>query len=146
MIQIGNILTYIFRDLGIEDAVKLKFLRKNWEKIFESPVSNHTFPKDLKEDTLLITVDSNIWLNELILMKTEVLKRLNKFGIKDVEFKFGKIPQKYEKKSKEKNISINSSEQEWIKNIVSNFKDIEVKDSIECALKKSILFNKKQGV
>lgn len=144
MQKIGSILPYIFKELEIEEAVKLKYLRKNWTNIFDYPISNHTFPRDLKDGILTVAVNCHTWLNELILRKNEFLDRFRQFGIKSVEFRYGRVPKKTKINNKEKTVSLSSSEEEWIRGIVSNFKDSEIRDSIERALKNFVLFNKKQ--
>lgn len=145
MQKIGNILPSIFTDFGIEDAVKLKFLRKRWDTIFTQPVSDNTFPKELKNNTLYVIVNSHAWLNELKLLKDEFAKKLHPYGVLDVEFRFGRVYRNQKKKTEEKAFVLSSEDEKWMKEIVSNIKNEEIKATTESLVKKYLMYiSKKQ--
>ncbi|GAB5047339.1 DciA family protein [Thermodesulfovibrio sp. TK110] len=141
MQRIGQVLPALFNNFGIEEAVTLKFLRKKWDNIFGSPVKEHTYPKELRNGVLYVTVNSHVWLAQLLLLKDEFLKKLNAYGIKDVELCFGRIYRKQKEKSNEKNIiSLSLKQQEWIKDITKKIKDEEIRTTVENLLKNYLLF------
>lgn len=146
MYSIGQILPSLFNDFGIEDAVKLKFLRKKWSEIFTAPLSEHSFPKEIKNSVLYVTVNCHTWLNELKMLKEEFLEKLKPFGITDVEFKFGRIPSRKHASSTKKLCKTLSSEQkDWVNSIVKNVKDEEIKSLAESIITKYLLnINAKQ--
>ncbi|MCX8034132.1 MAG: DUF721 domain-containing protein [Thermodesulfovibrio sp.] len=139
MQKIGLVLPSLFNNLGIEDAVKLKFLRKKWNEIFSAPLRDYTYPKEIKEGFLYVTVASHAWLNELKLLKEEFLNRLIPYGIKDVEFKFGKIyntRKKIETEVKTKNIS--EQQEQWINDILEKINDEEIRLVFKNLLRKHL--------
>lgn len=139
MQRIGFVLPSLFNNLGIEDAVKLKFLRKKWDEIFSAPLGDYTYPKEIKEDFLYVTVNSHAWLNELKLLKEDFLKRLIPYGIRDVEFKFGRIynpKQRSETNVKVKNMS--DQQEQWINNIVEKVNDEEFRVILKNLLSKHL--------
>lgn len=141
MQRVGKILLSLFNNYGMEDAIKLKFLRKIWNNLFTSPVIEHSFPKELKNDVLFVTVNSHIWLTQLKLLKNEFLKKLYPYGIKDIEFRFGRIYRNQkEKTEKNHTITLSSEQEEWIKDIIKNIKDSEMRTITESLLKKYLLF------
>jgi len=141
MQKIGQILPSLISNFGIEEAVTLKFLRKKWNDLFGSPVTEHAFPKELKDGILFVTVNSHVWLTQLKLLKEEFLKKLHTYGIKDVEFRFGRIYRKNEEKRDEKNTAnLSPEQQEWMKDIMKNIKDDEIKITAESLIKKYLLF------
>lgn len=141
MQRIGQVLPSLFNNFGIEEAVVLKFLRKKWNDIFGCPVKEHTFPKDLKNGLLYVTVNSHAWLAQLMLLKDEFIKKLHVYGIKEVEFCFGRIYRNQKEKREEKEIpALSSQQQEWIKDITKNIRDEEIRTTAESLLKKYLLF------
>lgn len=141
MQKIGSLLPDLFNEIGIEDAVKLKFLRKKWFDIFSGPISVHTYARELKAGKLIIIVDSHAWLNELKLMTEPFLAKLSPFGVENIEFKFGKI-RRNEIISGNKffESKISSSQQQWINEIMERVKDEEVRLSLENAIKKQFFY------
>lgn len=137
MQKIGYFIPHIINNLGIENAVKLRLLRDKWDKIFEGSVKEHTFPKEIKDDTVVVIVNSSAWLNELSLLKEEFLKRLIPFGIKDVHFKFGKI---YRSNNTYKNINrkekISSEQEKWLNETLNKVTDQDIKEVMESIFKK----------
>lgn len=139
MQKIGFVLPYLFNNLGIEDAVKLKFLREKWEEIFSAPLREHTYPKDIKEGFLYVTVNSHAWLNELKLLKEDFLKKLIPYGIKDVEFRFGKIYNPKQRNETDVEITkISRQQEEWINDIVEKVNDEEIKLILKNLLRKHL--------
>ncbi|MEJ5227328.1 DUF721 domain-containing protein [Thermodesulfovibrio sp.] len=139
MEKLSCVIPHVIGSLGIENAIKLKFLRKKWHEIFGSPLSERTFPRDLKEGTLSVTVNSNAWLNELEFLKEDFLKSLQPYGIKNVTFKFGKIynHNRTDKKRRvECSCSISAEQLRWIKETLSRVGDEEIKNTMESLLTK----------
>ena len=137
MQKIGYVLPSLFKNFGIEDAFKLKLLRKEWNEIFSSPLREHTYPKDIKEGFLYVTVNSHAWLNELRLLKEEFLKKVIPYGIKDVEFKFGRIynPKK-SNKADVKTTKISKEQEQWINDILEKVNDEEIKEILKNLLRR----------
>lgn len=141
MEKIGKILPYLLNDFGIDSAVTLKFIRKKWGEIFDFSITEHTFPKNLKDGILQVTVNSHTWLVQLSLLKDEFIKKLSPYGIKDVEFCFGRIYRTQRvKNEKDEPMSLTLHQQEWLKNITENIKDSEIKTTAESILKKYLIY------
>lgn len=139
MRHIGVVLPFLFNNLGIEDAVNLKLLRKKWSEIFSSPLRDYTYPKELKGDCLYVVVSSHAWLNELKLFKADFITKLFPYGIKDVEFKFGKIYNSKQKNNRDyENISISKQQEQWINDIVKKVNDDEMKLVIKSLIRKHL--------
>lgn len=91
MEKIYSVLNSIFQDLGLEDKLKIEILKNNWMIIFDKPLSHHTLPVDLKNEVLLINVDSPVWLEQLSFLKQEFLNKLQPYSIKDIRLKLGRV-------------------------------------------------------
>ncbi|GAB6183139.1 DciA family protein [Thermodesulfovibrio hydrogeniphilus] len=141
MEKLSSILSPIFNNIGFEDAVVLKMLRKQWDSIFNAPIAKHTFPKEIKENTLIVIVDSNAWLNELILLKDDFLSKLLKYGIKDVVFKFGRIYKQRKNRKFENKLRELSEEQKcWINDVLKDVREEEIKLMMKNVLTKYLIY------
>ncbi len=141
MQKLGIILPSLFNNLGVEVAVKLKLLQENWAKIFEDPIRKHTYPKDIKENILLVSVNSSAWLNELIMLKEEFLKKLSPYGIRDVNFKFGRVFRKeFSKMTKRETKKISDEQKDWINDILKGVKNDEIKGMMHNLMTKYLIY------
>jgi len=60
-----------------ENLVQIELL-SHWNEIFSSVISKHAQPIGIRGNQLLIEVSSSAWLNELMFLKEDLRKRLNK--------------------------------------------------------------------
>lgn len=143
MERADSLLTPLIRNLGIEDAVRQGYIKKEWACIFERPVSLHMSPANLKEGELLINVDSPVWLQQLSFYKETIIKKLHPFGIKTVRFKLGRVlPEKKQDKTTSRRQALTTNEHSYIEETVSSIPDQELKDRIKKAIEKSIVFKR----
>ncbi len=141
MQRIGQILPCLLSDCGIENAVTLKFLRKNWNSIFGFPIAEHAFPKEFKNGILFVTVNSHSWLTQLNLLKDEFIAKLHAYKVKDIEFRFGRIYiNQKEKIYKQHNLTLSSEQELWLRDITKNIKNNDIKQTMESLIQKYLLF------
>lgn len=91
MKRVGALISPVINRLGLEEAVTVEGLQHSWGSLFREPLSLHTFPAALKNGELLMTVDSSAWLHELTFLKSDLLKRLQPLGVKDIRFRIGRV-------------------------------------------------------
>jgi len=65
-----------------------------WQQIVDPMIAKHTQPVGLAKGTLFVTVDSNVWLSEILrYRRSEILQRLqDAFGrnrIEKISFRLG---------------------------------------------------------
>lgn len=141
MKAVGPLLSNIFKDLGIEERLKLSFLQQEWSNLFNEPLSLHTYPYELNKGELTINVDSNVWLSQLKFFSKDIVKKLQDYGVDSVKFRLGKIYKKNPIKNDIKpsyRKSLSEKEIEWIENILSTFEDQELKDNIKRVIEISL--------
>lgn len=141
MKAVGPLLSNIFKDLGIEERLKLSFLQQEWSNLFNEPLSLHTYPYELNKGELTINVDSNAWLSQLKFFSKDIVKKLQDYGVDSVKFRLGKIYKKNPIKNDIKpsyRKSLSEKEIEWIENILSTFEDQELKDNIKRVIEISL--------
>ncbi len=89
--RIGALIAHLVREMGMEEAVRFEEIKKKWEDIFGEPLSLHMYPSRLQRGELLINVDSPLWLQQLSFLKTQIIRNLAPFEIRDIRFRIGKL-------------------------------------------------------
>ncbi|MDA8339942.1 MAG: DUF721 domain-containing protein, partial [Nitrospiraceae bacterium] len=143
--KVGSLLYSIFRNLGIEDKIKLSSMQEEWHNLFTEPLSLHIYPVDMKDGELIINVDSPAWLGQLKFFKQDIIKKLHAYNINSVKFKHGRVyqkktrnPESYSELRAKKSKPISDSDLEWIDQTISNIQDTDLKESIKKTIEKSL--------
>ena len=143
----GSLLSSIFKNLGIEDKISLNSMQEEWHRLFNEPLSLHTYPVDIKGGELTINVDSPAWLGQLKFFKPDIIKKLHAYDITSVKFKHGRVYSRGFKDSRVQGFKgtepsnprpLESSELAWIEQTVSEIDDTELKEGIRKAIEKSV--------
>lgn len=121
-------------------------LQREWSRLFNEPLSLHTYPVELKDGELLINVDSPLWLQELKFFKGDMLGKLRAYRIASIRFKHGRVyrsrrtaPATGTPDTAHGKKGISASEREWIEQIVSEIKDPELRDHLRALLEKAAM-------
>lgn len=147
MKRADSLLSGVFRELGIEDGVKLGEMRRRWNSLFRKPLPFHMSPALLSRGELLIVVDSPVWLQELRFRQDDILRKLRPFRVEAVRFKLGKVslnassdvqPRAQQKKSR----TLDGGELSLIEDTVLPVDDAELRETIRSAIGKAILAGK----
>ncbi|HMK55905.1 MAG TPA: DUF721 domain-containing protein [Dissulfurispiraceae bacterium] len=85
------LLNSLFRNLGILDRIRLESLRRKWHSTFPGSLSIHTAPTELKENRLVISVDSPAWLQHIRFLQKEIVEKIAAHGITQVQFRLGRV-------------------------------------------------------
>jgi hypothetical protein len=147
MKKVGTLLSFIFKDLGIEDKIRLNSMQEEWYRLFNEPLSLHTYPVDIKDRELTINVDSPVWLGQLKFFKQDIIKKLHAYNVSSVKFKHGRVYQKRgqgargkrQEDSKQLPKAVTDSELAWINQIVSTVSDSELQENIRKAISKAVM-------
>ncbi len=80
--------------IKFEERRKSAEILNVWQNAIDRVIVEHTEPATLKNGTLIVNVDSNVWLNEIVRFKRrEILIKLQScFGkevIKNIKFRLG---------------------------------------------------------
>ncbi len=134
---IKGVLNSTLKDMGIAKKIKEKQALKLWSEITGNNICKHTEAKYINQGVLFVIVDNSAWANELLFMKENLIKQLNKKLdkkiVKDIRFQTGSINKfkKNESKSKkESQINLNSQEKQEILANLDFLSDEELKDKI----------------
>lgn len=93
MDNIKDIVHQVIENISSQSSWGQERVHKIWDKILDESARKHTQFSGIKEDKILIYVDSPVWLYQLNLMKKKILQDLQKEipEIKFIYFKIGKV-------------------------------------------------------
>ena len=117
------------KDFKLEDGVVITALRDKWMSLVGETIAAHTFPDMIKGKELTLIVDSPQWRHHLDFLKNEICEKINRYGIDDLRFRIGKIPESKGKLSKVVEAKLTEEDRRYIENTIKTVKDEELKET-----------------
>jgi hypothetical protein len=144
--RVGAILKPLLTRLSLEDKITLSRLRREWSQVFGDPLSRHTGPAEIDKGTLVIAVDTPVWLQQLKFFRQEMLEKLNGYGIRDIRFRLGRVYRNNpdsgqaggDAKGADRKTEPSESDLRWIDETLTPVDDEDVREALRRALKKSL--------
>ncbi len=125
--------------LGIAEGVLLARLRSDWRGIFDEPLSLHMWPSKYSGGTLLLNVDSPLWVHQLSYHKSAILKKLAVYGIRDIRFRAGKISNRKQPVPDGRALrGLSEDDIAFISGLVSGIDDEALREAIQAAVSRSL--------
>jgi predicted nucleic acid-binding Zn ribbon protein len=95
-VPIGEVLKTVVRKLGLEKRVKEAVIAQEWERIVGAKIAGHSKPVGVRGRTLIVNVDSSVWLSELNnyfkdTIVDQVRSDFQESRIKRIRFRIGEI-------------------------------------------------------
>ena len=104
--HLGKILNRSFKKLGIDLKITQQNVLDKWLEIVGEPIDSISKPQYFKFRTLFVNVSDPMWLQQLVFMEDEIIKKINKsMGrkfIQKIYFKVGELSLNKTKKPNEK--------------------------------------------
>lgn len=155
MEKIDNIILKILKKKKLPEICKYN-INKIWEDVTGDVISKVSKPEGVQDRVLVVIVKDPVWINQLNLLKQELLRRLNevldKDSLSDIKFRMGTIKTKKWKESKENHfnldrIILSEEDLKFVEESLEPIKDTELKDIMRRvfikAVKRSYLDEKK---
>jgi len=139
--KVGSLCAPFIRELGIQDAVRLAAVRRDWDTIFSQPLSSHMSPCTLSHGEILLNVDSPVWLQELQYHKKEILGKMRPYGITSMRFKIGRVSSTISRDKRHKGSrfkTLTAEEISLVEDTVSQIDDEELRATLQKAMKRSL--------
>ncbi|MBL7032086.1 MAG: DUF721 domain-containing protein [Nitrospira sp.] len=124
-----SLLKKFTNDFKIEGGVVITALRDKWTDLVGETIAVHTFPDMIKDRQLTLIVDSPQWRHHLDFLKNDICAKLERYGIDDLKFRIGKIPESKGKLSKAVEAQLTEDDLRYIENTIKNVKDEELKET-----------------
>jgi predicted nucleic acid-binding Zn ribbon protein len=119
-----------------------------WEKAVGPVIARHAQPQALRGKKLTLVVDSPAWMQQLSLLKPELVEKVNKTlgkeTIKDITLRIGELESR-EQPPEEPLVSyvLNQDEREKIEDYVRGISDPAIRESVSRVIEKDFLCRKR---
>jgi len=138
-----SLLASVIKDLGIADGVKFAEIKRDWNALFDQPLSFHMSPSMLSNGELLIFVDSPAWLQELSFFREDIRRKLESYGVKSIRFRLGRVATKKGVRNQKTGVKqLTNVEHEIVKEMVSRIDDEGLKGAMKTTIEKAIASGK----
>jgi predicted nucleic acid-binding Zn ribbon protein len=120
-----------------------------WEKAVGPAIARHAQPQAVRGKKLTLIVDSPAWMQQLSLLKPEIIEKVNstlgKKTINDITLRIGEVESRAEppKEPPVRNV-LSEAEREKIKDHVRGISDPDIREAISRVIEKDFL-SRKQG-
>ena len=146
--RLGNVLQGILKKHNIFFDSEEQRLLEVWQKAVGPKISAQTRPDRLKRNTLFVKVSSSVWMQQLHILKQEIIEKINellgKELIKNVHFSIGEIPSAMPTNSYSLSFSPDSyplrdKDRKLIEKSISSVEDPELKEILRRVMTKNII-------
>lgn len=124
-----SLLRKFARDFKLEDGVVITALRDKWPDLVGEAIAIHTYPDMIRGKELTLIVDSAQWRHHLDFLKKDICEKLERYGIKALKFRIGKIPESKVRLSKAVEAELTEEDRRYIDNTIRNVKDEELRET-----------------
>ncbi len=89
--RIGTILPKALEDLGIAKRLEEFKALTLWEETVGKKIAERSQAVDIQDKTLIVDVENNVWMQELVLLKPQIMRKLagaaKATRIRDIRFR-----------------------------------------------------------
>lgn len=75
--QVGNVLRQVLRENGLETPLNQYRLIESWKDVVGEGIASYTGDMFIKNQSLYVKIRSSVVKNELMMIRTSLVKRLN---------------------------------------------------------------------
>ena len=121
----------------------------HWEQTVGAVIARHAQPQQVRGRKLSLVVDSPAWMQQLSLLKPEIIAKLNRSlgreAIKDITLKLGEIEVSHEQPAEKETIPLplDPEERARIEHIVGEIADDVTRDTVRRVIEKDFVNRKK---
>jgi hypothetical protein len=145
----SQVLEEILRSYGLQERIYEYRVFREWPDAVGEQVARHAWPARLQGKTLHIVVDSSPWMQELSLLKTDILDRLNaRMGRKlltNLRFRVGDLPETTAPLESRLPAALSPEGAARVEAVVEEVADPDLKTTIRHTLTRAILAEEAMG-
>jgi hypothetical protein len=139
----------ILNDRGWGAKLKEYRVFSLWQKAVGPGIARHAQPASIRGKRLTVMVDSSAWMQQLSLLKPEILNRVNDRlgpdGIESITLKFGELeradehPEEFQPAAGK----LEAGELKRIEECIAGIKDPQTRDALKQVMEKDLLSKKR---
>jgi len=145
--KISTIIDKILKARGLENRLCEYNIRNQWEKAVGTVIAYHARPQTIYGKKLMLIVDSTAWMQQLSLLKPELVENINKhFGreiITDITLRLGELMLSSESAdSPAMQESLTREDQDLITACLQEIRDPDIRLQVQRVMEKDLLNRK----
>lgn len=82
--HIGTVLDSLFKQQGIEESIRIHRAVLDWEAVVGEPVAKHASAVHIEHGTLVVEVESPVWMHRLQMEESSLRSRINRHFGEDI--------------------------------------------------------------
>ena len=135
---------------GLESRLSEYRVLGRWEKAVGPAIARHARPVKLHGKKLYLTVDSPAWMQQLSLLKPEIVRKVNealgRTAVADITLNLGEIPDS-ERPPEDILVqpALDASDYETIEQYVRDISDPDIRAAIKRVIEKDFLSKRRSG-
>lgn len=143
--SISPILKGIIKDFGLEKGIAGALLQIRWKELVGPQIASHTYPAEIRFDTLSLRVDSAVWMHQLSFLKREIIEKCNRLlgneSIRKLQLRIGPLPAAVEtaEETAAPEGECTAEEAAFIEQQLLSIPDLELKEAVRRALRRHCL-------
>jgi predicted nucleic acid-binding Zn ribbon protein len=148
--KLSHTLKTLLRANGLDSRVTEYGIMKHWEKSVGTGIACHARPEAVRGKKLFLTVDSPAWMQQLSLLKPEIIEKVNrtlqKNLIKEITLRLGEIPSAEKTTTEQPGPApeLTTEESGKIEQYVREINDPPIRDALRRLIEKDFLRNKQK--
>jgi hypothetical protein len=142
--RLSSTLGRMLKARGLQGQLSEYRIFGQWEQTVGAVIARHAQPQGVRGKKLFLSVDSPAWMQQLSLLKPEIIEKVNrnlgKDAIKEIALKLGEIvpmkgPQAEEAPAR---LPLNAEEREKIEQYMREVHDPDVREAIRRVIEKDL--------
>lgn len=146
--KLSSLLNKTLASHGLTTRLKEYRVVGRWEKIVGKVIARHAQPSSLRGKKLSVVVDSSAWMQQLSLLKPELIEKLNEGlgagSFQEITFKMGNVaPGERPEIERPSPAMLDKGETEKIEEYIRGLKDLDVREGLRRLIEKDLLNKRK---
>jgi hypothetical protein len=133
----STLIESLAENLGLGDSMRLERIVNRWQALIGPPISLNTQPVHFKNATLIVHVESNLWITELRYHTDKIISKLEEFGVASISFRQGLVEWPEQPPPPAPDVMLSAGEVAYIESFTRDIKDTELREALRRAALKS---------
>jgi len=142
--RVSEMLVRILKARGLESRLSEYRIFGCWERSVGRGIARHAQPQSLRAKKLTLVVDSPSWMQQLSMLKPEIMEKVNrslgKEVVSDIALRLGEVALPREQKDEARvRADLSAEDRETIERTVQEISDPEIRDSLRQLIERDMV-------
>jgi len=150
--RLSQIIGSLMRARGLQSRMSEYRIFGQWEKTVGSVIAGHAQPVSVRGSKLFLAVDSPAWMQQLSLLKPEIIEKVNrslgKEAIKEIGLNLGEVTPlraPAEQEASPAPVTLSPEDRAAIESTVAGIKDADVRQAMRRVMEKDFSSRKQRN-